>query len=84
NFTLCPVIDTLLPFLSENEDKVHLLSHRGFKAFHLFSKSPMMIYGGNIPTLNVLTAPDYEDPRACGFVHRSLDLQSMLLGIRYP
>ncbi|GJU71384.1 hypothetical protein Tco_1262789 [Tanacetum coccineum] len=31
--TLYPVIDTLLPFLSENEDKVHLLSHRGFKAF---------------------------------------------------
>ncbi|GKE40377.1 hypothetical protein Tco_1463782, partial [Tanacetum coccineum] len=42
-----PVIDTLLPFSSENEDKVvnpgilaaseetspHLLSHRGFKAF---------------------------------------------------
>nr|GEX67213.1 hypothetical protein [Tanacetum cinerariifolium] len=31
--TLCPVIDTLLSFSSENEDKVHLLSHRGFKAF---------------------------------------------------
>ncbi|GKE49794.1 hypothetical protein Tco_1481052 [Tanacetum coccineum] len=31
--TLCPVIDTLLLFSSENEDKVHLLSHRGFKAF---------------------------------------------------
>ncbi|GJU82345.1 hypothetical protein Tco_1284710 [Tanacetum coccineum] len=45
--TLCPVIDTLLPFSSENEDKVHLLSHRGFKAFQLFSD----IYGGNIPTL---------------------------------
>ncbi|GJR31603.1 hypothetical protein Tco_1107835 [Tanacetum coccineum] len=50
---LCPVIDTLLPFSSENEDKVHLLSHRGFKAFQLFSKSPAMIYGGNIPTLDV-------------------------------
>ncbi|GKD86234.1 hypothetical protein Tco_1357388 [Tanacetum coccineum] len=33
--TLCPVIDTLLPFSSENEDKVHLLSHRGFKAFQI-------------------------------------------------
>ncbi|GKF90182.1 hypothetical protein Tco_0264145, partial [Tanacetum coccineum] len=51
--TLCPVIDTLLPFSSENEDKVHLLSHRGFKAFQLFSESPMMIYGGNIPILDV-------------------------------
>ncbi|GJX35549.1 hypothetical protein Tco_0247106 [Tanacetum coccineum] len=45
--TLSPMFDTLLPFLSENENKVfnsstlasneekspHLLSHRGFKAF---------------------------------------------------
>nr|GEY11068.1 hypothetical protein [Tanacetum cinerariifolium] len=31
--TLCQVIDTLLPFLSENKDKVHLLSHRGFTTF---------------------------------------------------
>ncbi|GJS95665.1 hypothetical protein Tco_0802633 [Tanacetum coccineum] len=51
--TLCLVIDTLLPFSSENEDKVHLLSHRGFKVFQIFSESPMMIYGGNIPTLDV-------------------------------
>ncbi|GJZ63012.1 hypothetical protein Tco_0619433, partial [Tanacetum coccineum] len=62
-----PVIDTLLPFSSENEDKVvnpgilvageekspHLLSHWGFKAFQLISKSPMMIYGGGIPNLDV-------------------------------
>ncbi|GJX39728.1 hypothetical protein Tco_0253031 [Tanacetum coccineum] len=52
--TLCPVIDTLLPFSFENEDKVHLLSHRGFKAFQLFFESPMMIYGGDIPILDVL------------------------------
>ncbi|GKB63371.1 hypothetical protein Tco_0919557 [Tanacetum coccineum] len=51
--TLCPVIDTLLPFSFENEDKLHLLSHRGFKAFQLFFESPVMIYGGNIPTLDV-------------------------------
>ncbi|GKC12994.1 hypothetical protein Tco_1009776 [Tanacetum coccineum] len=68
--SLCPVIDTLLPFSFKNEDKVfnpgilaskeekspHLLSHRGFKAFQLifdFSESPMMIYGGNIPILDV-------------------------------
>ncbi|GKD04897.1 hypothetical protein Tco_1179871 [Tanacetum coccineum] len=75
--TLCPVIDTLLPFSSENEDKVHLLSHRGFKAFQLFSESPMMIYGGNIPTLDVPIAPDYEASRARGFVLRSLELQSL-------
>ncbi|GKA62687.1 hypothetical protein Tco_0762206 [Tanacetum coccineum] len=51
--TLCPVIDILLPFSSENEDKVHLLSHRGFKVFQLFFESPMMIYGGDIPILDV-------------------------------
>ncbi|GKF81539.1 hypothetical protein Tco_0240141, partial [Tanacetum coccineum] len=64
---LSPVIDTLLPFLSENEDNVfnpgilasneekspHLLSHRGFKAFQIISESPMMISGGNIPILDV-------------------------------
>ncbi|GJU38444.1 hypothetical protein Tco_1191401 [Tanacetum coccineum] len=67
--TLYPVFDTLLPFSSENEDKVfnpgiliskeekspHLLSHRGFKFFQLInnSKSPMMIYGGDIPIMDV-------------------------------
>ncbi|GKD30579.1 hypothetical protein Tco_1241357, partial [Tanacetum coccineum] len=67
--TLYLVFNTLLPFLSENEDKVfnpgiliskvekspHLLSHRGFKVFQLIkdSESPMMIYGGNIPILDV-------------------------------
>nr|GEU40178.1 hypothetical protein [Tanacetum cinerariifolium] len=51
--TLCPMIDTLLSFSSENEDKVHLLSYRGFKAFQLIFESPMMIYGGNIPILDV-------------------------------
>ncbi|GJV44535.1 hypothetical protein Tco_1429071 [Tanacetum coccineum] len=67
--TLSPVIDTLLPFSSENKDKVfnpgilasneekspHLPSHRGFKAFQIiyFSESPMMIYGEDIPILDV-------------------------------
>ncbi|GKC30118.1 hypothetical protein Tco_1037412 [Tanacetum coccineum] len=64
---LSPVFDTLLPFSSENEDNVfnpgilasneekspHLLSHRGFKAFQLISESPMMIYGEDIPILDV-------------------------------
>ncbi|GJT70412.1 uncharacterized mitochondrial protein-like protein [Tanacetum coccineum] len=77
--TLCPVIDTLLPFSSENEDKVHLLSHRGFKAFQLFSESPMMIFGGDIPILDVLIASDYEASRAHGFALRSLELQSSAL-----
>ncbi|GJT99715.1 hypothetical protein Tco_1110054 [Tanacetum coccineum] len=68
---LSTVIDTLLPFLSENEDKVfnpgslssneekspHLLSHRGFNPLKIisdFSKSPIMISGGDIPILDVL------------------------------
>ncbi|GJS45301.1 hypothetical protein Tco_0595422 [Tanacetum coccineum] len=54
------VFDTLLPFSSENEDKVFnpgilisfLLSHRG-EIISNFSKSPMMISGGNIPHLDV-------------------------------
>ncbi|GJU94791.1 hypothetical protein Tco_1319547 [Tanacetum coccineum] len=51
--TLCPVIDTLLPFSSENEDKVHLLSHRGFKTFPLSSENPMMTHEEDIPILDV-------------------------------
>ncbi|GJY42213.1 hypothetical protein Tco_0429483 [Tanacetum coccineum] len=64
---LSPVIDTLLPFSSENEDKVFnhgvlaskeksppSSSHRGFKASKLFHhKSPMLIHGENIPILDV-------------------------------
>ncbi|GJZ84580.1 hypothetical protein Tco_0649919 [Tanacetum coccineum] len=66
--------------LSSNEEKSpHLLSHQGFnlsKIISDFSESPMMISGGDIPILDVLIAPDYEDSRACGFVLRSLELQS--------
>ncbi|GJT80635.1 hypothetical protein Tco_1054977 [Tanacetum coccineum] len=64
--TLSPVIDTLLPFSSENEDKVFnhgvlaskekspsSLSHRGSKAFQLSPESPMMIHGDNTPNLGV-------------------------------
>ncbi|GJX70748.1 hypothetical protein Tco_0307919 [Tanacetum coccineum] len=100
--TLSPMFDTLLPFSSKNDDKVfnpgilasneekspHLLSHQGFKAFPFFSKSPMMIYGEDIPILDVSflysillghldqlkIAPDFEDSRARGFVLHSLEL----------
>ncbi|GJV53348.1 hypothetical protein Tco_1449089 [Tanacetum coccineum] len=64
------VIDTFLPFLPQNEDKVvnpgivasneekspHHLSHRGFnpsKIIFDFSESPMIIYGWDIPILDV-------------------------------
>nr|GEV73119.1 hypothetical protein [Tanacetum cinerariifolium] len=42
------------PTLASNQEKFsHLLSHRSLKAFQLSSESPMMIYGGNIPILDV-------------------------------
>nr|GEU76477.1 RNA-directed DNA polymerase, eukaryota, reverse transcriptase zinc-binding domain protein [Tanacetum cinerariifolium] len=42
------------PTLASNQDKSpYLLSHRGLKAFQLSSECPMMIYGGNIPILDV-------------------------------
>nr|GEX51630.1 hypothetical protein [Tanacetum cinerariifolium] len=58
--TLCPNIDTLLPFSFENEDKVFkpgilsylLVSHQD-KAIFDFSESPMMMYGGDILLLDV-------------------------------
>ncbi|GJU10663.1 hypothetical protein Tco_1133059 [Tanacetum coccineum] len=65
---LSPMFDTLLPFLSKNEDNVfnlgilasneekspHLLSHRGFKTSKLFHhKSPLLIHRENIPILDV-------------------------------
>ncbi|GKD94896.1 hypothetical protein Tco_1374733 [Tanacetum coccineum] len=65
--TLSPMIDTLLPFSSENKDKVFnhdvlasieksipFSSQRGFKASMFFhQKSPMLIYGEDIPNLDV-------------------------------
>ncbi|GJT70499.1 hypothetical protein Tco_1029785 [Tanacetum coccineum] len=59
--TICPVFDLFLSFSSKNEDKVFnlailispLLSHRGEFTSN-FSKSPMMISGGDIPHLDVL------------------------------
>nr|GFA52528.1 hypothetical protein [Tanacetum cinerariifolium] len=57
---LYPVFDTLLSFSFENEDKVFkpgilsylLVSHRD-KTTSDFSENSMMIYGGNIPNLDV-------------------------------
>ncbi|GJR17511.1 hypothetical protein Tco_0966038 [Tanacetum coccineum] len=69
--THSPMIDTLLSFSSENEDKAFnhgvlaskdksppSLSHRGFKASKLFhQKSMMLIYREDIPILDVLFSP---------------------------
>ncbi|GKC89271.1 hypothetical protein Tco_1149920 [Tanacetum coccineum] len=65
--SLSPVINTLLPFSSENEDKVFnhgvlaskekspsSSSHQGLKASKLFhQKSPMLIHEDNTPNLGV-------------------------------
>ncbi|GKC92628.1 hypothetical protein Tco_1158070 [Tanacetum coccineum] len=79
-----PVIDTLLLFSSENENKVvntgilaleekspPSLSHQGFKASKLSHHKSLMI------------ARIFEASRARGFVFRSLELQilSFILGI---
>nr|GFD07868.1 hypothetical protein [Tanacetum cinerariifolium] len=54
HYVLMPRLLPTQPTLASNEEKSpHLLSHRGFKAFQLPSKSPMMIYGGESPTLDV-------------------------------
>nr|GEV63635.1 hypothetical protein [Tanacetum cinerariifolium] len=54
HYVLMPRLLSTQPTLASNKEKSHhLLSHRGFKAFQLSSKSPMMIYGGNIPILDV-------------------------------
>nr|GFB64015.1 hypothetical protein [Tanacetum cinerariifolium] len=53
-YVLMPRLLPTQPTLTSNEEKFpHLLSHRGFKVFQLSSESPMMIYGGNIPILDV-------------------------------
>nr|GEX42829.1 hypothetical protein [Tanacetum cinerariifolium] len=54
HYVLIPRLLPTQPTLASNEEKSpHLLSHRGFKAFQLSSESPMMIYGGDNPTLDV-------------------------------
>nr|GEV70148.1 hypothetical protein [Tanacetum cinerariifolium] len=64
------VYDTLLPFSSKNKDKGFkpgilsylLVSHRD-KINSDFSENPMMMmYGGDIPLLDVLQPPGFDDP----------------------
>nr|GFA37084.1 hypothetical protein [Tanacetum cinerariifolium] len=57
---LYPVFDTLIPYSSENKDKVFkhgilsylLVSHQDKTTFDFF-ENPMMMYGGEIPLLDV-------------------------------
>nr|GEU48479.1 hypothetical protein [Tanacetum cinerariifolium] len=81
------VFDTLLPSSFENKDKVFkpgilsyfLVSHQD-KTTSDFFENPMMMYGGDIPFLDILIAPDLEASRARGFVHRPLEPQSLAYG----
>ncbi|GJZ98594.1 hypothetical protein Tco_0671047 [Tanacetum coccineum] len=75
---LFPVIDTFLPFSSENEDKVvntgilaageeqspHLSSHRGLKALN---ESPMMIREENTPNLGLSRIFEASRARGTGY-----------------
>nr|GEV38252.1 hypothetical protein [Tanacetum cinerariifolium] len=45
-----------------------------------FSENPTMMYGGDIPLLDVPIAPDLEDSHARGFVHHPLEFQSFAYG----
>ncbi|GJZ88444.1 hypothetical protein Tco_0660226 [Tanacetum coccineum] len=73
-----PVESSSLPLSSGSED---IIFDPDISAFH---SSPLESVAYKCP---VEDCPDYEDSRACGFVHRSLDLQSfacLYLGIQYP
>nr|GEW94651.1 hypothetical protein [Tanacetum cinerariifolium] len=94
--TLSIVTDTLLPFSSENEDKIFnhgvlaskeksppSLSHRGFKASKLFHhKSPMLIHEENTPNLGDCFG-FYSCSRFCPSITRSSH-PSFTYGIQYP
>nr|GEW22389.1 hypothetical protein [Tanacetum cinerariifolium] len=66
--TLYPVFETLLPFSSENEDKGTFLSWK-FRFFISILLDQLKI------------APNFEDSLACGFVLRSLELQSLAINV---
>ncbi|GJR98699.1 hypothetical protein Tco_0270873 [Tanacetum coccineum] len=94
--THSPVIDTLLPFSSENKDKVFNHSvlaskeksppsslHWGFKASKLFhQKSPMLIYGAVIRVLDVPCLHFYPPlpPQVWGERVKLSDLKQALRG----
>nr|GEY67466.1 hypothetical protein [Tanacetum cinerariifolium] len=54
HYVLMPRLLPTQPTHASNQEKSpHLLSHQGLKAFQLSFENPMMIYGGNIPILDV-------------------------------
>ncbi|GKC09836.1 hypothetical protein Tco_1001446 [Tanacetum coccineum] len=95
--TLSPVIDTLLLFSSENEDKVFnhsvlaykeksppYLSYRGLKSFQLSPESLMLIHGDNTPNLGLSRIFEASRARSfCPTITKASNPQ-LHLGIRYP
>ncbi|GJZ97782.1 hypothetical protein Tco_0670235 [Tanacetum coccineum] len=86
-------VDSFLPLSLESEDIIFDL---GISAFHFSSlepvayECPMEVCSSTcfVPNITMIwDCPDYEESRARGFVHHSLDLQSLAsfyMGIRYP
>ncbi|GJY80904.1 hypothetical protein Tco_0493655 [Tanacetum coccineum] len=83
------VIRIFLPYFTYPVDSSLLLSSAsedtifdpGISAYSFYSLEPVAY------ECPMEDCPDFEDSRACGFVHRSLDLQSfacLYMGIRYP
>ncbi|GJT11542.1 hypothetical protein Tco_0858584 [Tanacetum coccineum] len=85
------VIKIFLPFLTYPVNSPLLLSSGsedtifdpGISAYSFYSLEPVASHRNG----TFMIAPDYEDSHARGFVHRSLELQSLAclyMGIRYP
>ncbi|GJX97057.1 hypothetical protein Tco_0352855 [Tanacetum coccineum] len=89
------LVNSLFLLSSRSEDTIF---DPGISAYNFYSlepvayRSPMMIFPffcfcPKDKGIRVQDCPDYEDSRARGFVHRSLELQSLAclyMGIRYP
>ncbi|GKB10164.1 hypothetical protein Tco_0844087 [Tanacetum coccineum] len=88
-------VDSFLPLSSRSED---IIFDPGISAYSFYSLEPVAYESTKevcsstcfVPNITMIwgeIAPDYEDFYARGFVHRSLDLQSLaclFMGIRYP
>ncbi|GJZ60003.1 reverse transcriptase domain-containing protein [Tanacetum coccineum] len=73
-------MDSSLLFSSGSE---YIIFDPGISVFSFYSLEPVVSHRSG----TFMIAPDYEDSRARGFVHRSLGLQSfacLYMGIRYP
>ncbi|GKD25318.1 hypothetical protein Tco_1231532, partial [Tanacetum coccineum] len=90
-FSLTYVIRIFVPYLTYSKNSSLPLSSGSedtifdpdIFAFHFSSLEPVVSHRSG----TFMIAPDYEDSRARGFVHRSLKLQSLAclyMGIRYP